>query len=201
LSIDEGESMPVRIGQRGDHGFDEPLGLLSDCHRRIEQFLRVLATTAAVHRGGELPPADRSALEGALRYFETAAPRHSADEEESLFPRLRTAADPEAQAALDTLARLESDHAAANRLHAEVHALGTRWLADGRLTAEEARALSGHLAELDRLYRTHIAVEDRELFPAAGRVLSAGDLAEVGREMAARRGVPFEPPSALGKTR
>lgn len=190
--------MPVRIGQRVDHGFDQPLGLLSDCHRRIEQFLAVLATTAAVHRGCELPEADRRAFEGALRYFETAAPRHSADEEDSLFPRLRVAADPEAQAALKTLARLESDHSVANRLHADVHALGTRWLANGTLPEQDARTLSGHLAELERLYRAHIAVEDRELFPAAGRVLSAGELFEVGREMAARRGVPFDPPPGLG---
>lgn len=187
--------MPVRIGQRVDHGFEEPLGLLSDCHRRIEQFLRVLATTTAVHRGGELPEADRQAFEGALRYFETAAPRHSADEEESLFPRMRTAPDPEARAALDTLDRLEADHEAANRLHAEVHALGTRWLSKGSLTEREAGTLGEHLAELERLYRAHIDVEDRELFPAAGRVLSAGEMAEVGREMAARRGVPFAPPS------
>ena len=39
--------MPIQIGQRADHGFDEPLGLLSDCHRRIEHFLRVLSTISA----------------------------------------------------------------------------------------------------------------------------------------------------------
>ena len=31
----------------------------------------------------------RVALESALRYFREAAPKHTADEEESLFPRLR----------------------------------------------------------------------------------------------------------------
>ena len=31
--------MLVKIGQPVDHGFDAPLGLLSDCHRRIEKFL------------------------------------------------------------------------------------------------------------------------------------------------------------------
>jgi hypothetical protein len=38
--------MPFPIGRRPDHGFDEPLGLLSDCHRRIEDFLQVLITLA-----------------------------------------------------------------------------------------------------------------------------------------------------------
>jgi hypothetical protein len=31
----------------------------------------------------------RGAFEAALRYFREAAPKHTADEEESLFPRLR----------------------------------------------------------------------------------------------------------------
>jgi len=35
--------MYLKVGQRSDHGFDEPLGLLSDCHRRIERFLKTLA--------------------------------------------------------------------------------------------------------------------------------------------------------------
>ena len=36
--------MPLQIGQPLDHDFDEPLGLLTDCHRRIEYFLDVLVT-------------------------------------------------------------------------------------------------------------------------------------------------------------
>jgi hypothetical protein len=41
--------MPLQIGARTAHGFHEPLGLLGDCHRRIEHFLRVLV---AVERRG-----------------------------------------------------------------------------------------------------------------------------------------------------
>ncbi|MGH8639190.1 MAG: hemerythrin domain-containing protein, partial [Burkholderiales bacterium] len=87
-------TMPIKIGQRVDHSFDEPLGLLSDCHRRIEHFLRVLATVAADAAGGPLTAEYRSALDGALRYFAVAAPKHTADEEVSLFPRLRNLDDP-----------------------------------------------------------------------------------------------------------
>jgi len=43
------------------------------------------------------------------------------------------------------------------------------------------------------LYRAHIAAEDRDLFPAAARALDAPTLREIGREMAARRGVPYGP--------
>jgi hemerythrin-like domain-containing protein len=45
------------------------------------------------------------------------------------------------------------------------------------------------LTQLQRLYERHIAVEDRELFPAAARVLGANDIQQIGREMASRRQV------------
>lgn len=190
-------SMLVKIGQRADHGFDAPLGLLTDCHRRIERFLSVLATIASVRRGSVLPEADRRALEGALHYFDTAARRHSADEEESLFPRLRAVDDAAAAAACDALTRLETDHRIAEHHHGVVHALGMRWLADGTLPPDDATKLGAHLVELERLYREHIAIEDRDLFPAAARLLSSADLEAVGHEMAERRGVPFALPAGF----
>lgn len=186
--------MLVKIGQRSDHGFNEPLGLLSDCHRRIEQFLSVLVTIANVRQGAALNEPDTKALEGALRYFDTAAPRHSADEEESLFPRLRATGD---SAACDALARLEADHRAAEEHHAAVHLLGHRWLSEGTLPEDGARSLRDHLGALERIYREHIAVEDKEVFPAADRALTSAALEEIGREMAGRRGVSFTPPPEL----
>lgn len=187
--------MLVKIGGPVDHGFDAPLGLLSDCHRRIERFLAVLVTIADVRRGGPLAPADRDAFAAALHYFRTAAPRHSADEEESLFPRLRASTDPAAKEALARLDALEADHRTAEDHHDAVHLLGERWLRLGALRAGDARRLREHLASLERLYRRHIGIEDHELFPAAGRALNASDLEAVGREMAARRNVPFLPPA------
>ena len=102
--------MPIQIGQPPGHDFDEPLGLLSDCHRRIEHFLHVLAVVDAEAAGGPLTLTHRSALEASLRYFAIAAPKHTADEEESLFPRLRGSSDPAAVAAMTLVDRLEHDH-------------------------------------------------------------------------------------------
>ena len=189
--------MLMRIGQSADHGFDAPLGLLSDCHRRIERFLSLLVTVADTRRGAELTALEREALAAALHYFRTAAPRHSADEEQSLFPRLRSSTDPQARAAVARLDRLESDHRVAEDHHDAVDMLGRRWLREGTLRAGEARGLREHLMSLERLYRNHIALEDQELFPAAERFLSASDIEAVGREMAARRDVPFAPPADL----
>lgn len=189
--------MLIRLGESADHGFREPLGLLSDCHRRIERFLGALVSVAS--RGGAaLAPQDRRLLETALHYFATAGPRHTADEEESLFPRLRACADAEAARALAAVERLEADHRAAEEHHAAVDDLGRRWLSEGTLDETDAAALGRHLEALQRIYGAHITVEDRELFPSAARLLSERDLDAMGREMANRRGVSFEPPKDLG---
>ncbi len=79
----------IQIGAPVAHDFGNPLGVLSDCHRRVEHFLRMMITVAEQARGGALAEEQRDALEVALRYFVEAAPKHTADEEESLFPQLR----------------------------------------------------------------------------------------------------------------
>ena len=38
--------MSVQIGAKPDSGFDDPLGMLKDCHRRIEHFLGILRLVA-----------------------------------------------------------------------------------------------------------------------------------------------------------
>ena len=181
--------MPIQIGQPVDHGFDEPLGLLSDCHRRIEHFLGVIATVTADAGGGPLTDAYRSALEGALRYFAVAAPKHTADEETSLFPRLRLSSDPAVASTLAALDALESDHDTADAHHTAVDAIARRWIAGDRLAAADVEQLRAHVTGLQALYARHIAIEDREVFPVAARVLDRAQIEEVGSEMAARRQV------------
>jgi hemerythrin-like domain-containing protein len=128
-------------------------------------------------------------LDGALAYFANAAPRHTADEEESLFPRLCASADPAAHAALGAIDTLEQDHAAAREHHAAVDGLCRRWLTHGWLTAHDVHQMRTHLYALQTMYQQHIAIEDREILPTAGRSLSDQQLGEIGREMAARRRV------------
>jgi hemerythrin-like domain-containing protein len=80
--------MAVTIGAKRESDFTDPLGMLSDCHRRVERFLRVLIDVTVQEQGAELSTEQQAALEAGLRYFREAAPKHTADEEESLFPRL-----------------------------------------------------------------------------------------------------------------
>ena len=181
--------MAVRIGARPEHAFDEPLGLLSDCHRRIEHFLAVLQKVREQAGGGPLGDEQRRAVDAALEYFRSAAPRHTADEEESLFPLLRASGREDVRAALETVKALEADHRTADRAHADVERLFVRWVGEGSLAGQDLDVLSDALAGLRELYARHIAVEDRELFPLAGRVLNAEQLARLGAEMAGRRGL------------
>jgi len=183
----------ITIGGKADHGFDEPLGLLSDCHRRIEWFLGAMLHVSREEEGRPLSAIGRRALEQAVAYFDTAGPRHTADEEVDLFPRLRASSSEEAAAVLAVVDRLEDDHRAVEAGHATVRRLVTSWLEEDRLAPTEWRALVQELESLQRTYQAHIAVEDHQVFPAASRILSNEQLEEIGRGMAARRGIRYEP--------
>ena len=179
--------MPVQIGAQSHH-FSDPTGLLSDCHRRIEMFLGTLERVASVI-DQPLNEETRSALESALRYFREAAPKHTADEEESLFPRLREMDLPEVESAIKRLEPLEHDHVVAGSLHAEVDELGQRYLATGSLEAPGVAAFRKAIASLVSIYKQHIDIEDSLVFPLAARLLAASDKAAIANEMAARRQV------------
>jgi hemerythrin-like domain-containing protein len=179
--------MPIVIGAKPESSFRDPIGLLTDCHRRIERFLSVLAQVGAEAQGRPLTSEQRTALETALRYFREAAPKHTADEEGTLFPRLRLLDRPEVTAVLAKLNSLESDHARADKSHAEVEGLGQAWLASGSLSPAQAARFCTLVTELVDLYRDHIVVEERELFPVAAAVFGKPDLEAMGGEMSARR--------------
>ena len=188
--------MPVKLGARAEHDFDQPLGLLSDCHRRIENFLGVLLKVAETAAGGSLTAPQREAIEASLRYFSVAAPRHTQDEESSLFPRMRRSQDPDIRAAMARIDALEADHRRADAAHAEVDQLANRWLDRDALDRAEIARLIDLLQTLRSLYQGHIEIEDNVIFPLAGRVLPAEELAVIGREMARRRGLERLAPKA-----
>jgi hemerythrin-like domain-containing protein len=181
--------MPIQIGAKPESSFSDPLGLLSDCHRRIEKFLAQMIHITETARGGPLDEIQSEALAVALRYFTKAAPLHTQDEETSLFPRMRASGDQGAREALAALDALESDHREADILHAEVDRLGNLWLRQGDLLPADAGRLIKLLRALQTLYTHHIAVEDTRVFPLAGKLLESPALDQVGREMAVRRGL------------
>ena len=107
--------MPIVIGAKRESDFTDPIGMLGDCHRRIEMFLNVLVRVAEQVHGDALNEEQRGALETALQYFREAAPKHTADEEESLFPRLRRIEDAGVRTFLARIESLEEEHVCADR--------------------------------------------------------------------------------------
>jgi hemerythrin-like domain-containing protein len=174
----------IQIGAKPDAGFDDPLGMLQDCHRRVERFLNILVVVVHRARGRALSDEERAAVESSLNYFRGGGRRHTADEEESLFPRMRElgALPPEIEA-------LEHDHEEADPLHDIADRLYTRWIENGTLSEEEGQHLGAATERLRNLYSRHIQVEDTIVFPRAAQMLSEEALSQIGQEFRKRRNV------------
>ena len=166
-------------------GFEVPLEMLSACHHRIEHqcaTLRRLVTHLAEH-GADAQA--RAAATSVMRYFDTAAQQHHADEEENLFPALiESVAGSDAVCLRALTERLTADH---RELEAHWRRL--------RLALERVAAGAGAslpLADVDALvglYEQHIEREERELLPMAARLLGDDALESIGRAMRERRGI------------
>jgi hemerythrin-like domain-containing protein len=175
--------MAIQIGSKPDSGFDDPIGMLKDCHRRIESFLHVLCVVVDRAQGRKVTDEERAAVQAALQYFRTGGQRHTADEEQSLFPRLRKS---DAQA-FEEIDRLEHDHREANDLHTSVERLYIAWIESSGLTPDEAQQLLSETSRLKQLYSDHIEVEETKVFARAAQVLDHNALTAIGTEFRLRR--------------
>lgn len=176
--------MAVQIGAKPDSGFDNPLGMLQDCHRRIERFLSLLHQigTSATERA--LTSEETQAVEAALEYFRTSGPKHTADEEESVFPRLRSSI---AGDELQYVERLERDHDHADHLHDSVDLLFSSWITNHELRPKDQQLLRENLEQLLSIYTEHIKLEETVIFPLAARQLSPDAIKAIGQEFQQRR--------------
>ena len=69
-------------------GFEVPLEMLSACHHRVARQCTTLGRLVAHLASHGVDAAARSAAAAVLRYFETAAQDHHADQEADVFPAL-----------------------------------------------------------------------------------------------------------------
>lgn len=162
--------------------FDHPLEMLAACHDRIEERCALLHRLCQHIRDVGVDAQARQAAENVMRYFDTAGENHHLDEEVDLFPLL-IEADRGACAAL--VAHLRREHGQMREAWAALRARLLR-IAGG----ESAAALEAEEVErFTTLYRGHIDLEERELLPAAQRLLDAPALTCAGEAMAKRRGV------------
>jgi hemerythrin-like domain-containing protein len=179
-----GIQVGIQIGAKPDSGFDDPIGMLADCHRRIEHFLHILFIVVGRAQGRMLTEEETEAIRASLQYFRIGGQRHTADEEESLFPRLRAGFG---NGSIEELRRLEDDHQAAANLHSTVETLYLKWIANGLLDEVDAQQLAAGTARLKDLYAAHIQVEEQLVFPRAAQLLDSETIQTIGQEFRNRR--------------
>ena len=122
--------------------------------------------------GGHLEtkfPEALAAIESSIRYFDSSGVAHTADEEESVFPRLRPRLSAEELAQIEGL---KVQHREADAIYAELKEVVAAIRENPGETQLHARyrALAGRFAAL---YRPHIEFENRELVRVARRELGA----------------------------
>lgn len=176
--------MAIQIGAKPDSGFEDPIGMLTDCHRRIEHFLGILSLVAEGASGRALTGEEAAAVQASLDYFRKGGQRHNADEEESLFPRLRAAAQ---ESDFSEIAELKGDHREANQWHDAAEKLYDRWLQGGALALDDRDELRSLTQRLKRLYEEHIRLEEQVVFPRAAELLDRQTIAAIGQEFRQRR--------------
>ncbi|MBP6018330.1 MAG: hemerythrin domain-containing protein [Burkholderiaceae bacterium] len=166
-------------------GTEAPLEMLAACHIRIEkQCATLLRLTDHLKKNGSDSQA-RKAATAIMRYFDTAAIDHHADEETDLFPALlESMAGSDAVCIREITDGLIEDHRKLERSWRRL-----------RLTLEKVVAGENVLLNADTvvaftsLYAEHIQREEDELLPMAARLLGVTELDAIGRAMRERRGI------------
>jgi hemerythrin-like domain-containing protein len=184
---------PARKTERFLHfdspaGYDDPIGMLLGCHRRIEKKLATLKALSP-HLAAKGVDAEASAAaQGVLRYFNASAAYHHEDEEIDLLPllleRVTDEGDRERLHAMDD--RVRDDHREMARTWARVKK-PLEGIADGLVRTIPETDVQAFLA----LNRRHIEAEEGVIVPLAQKWLTGDDLKALGRAMATRRGAPF----------
>jgi len=163
---------------------EHPLDHLMACHRRIEDRL------ATLERAGAAFPENReealAAIRRSLEFFATNGVRHTADEEESVFPRMLPSLSVEEA---ELVAGLERQHEEAQGLHDALD----RAVEGLEAETPDLGAYRRAVVELSEFYRRHIDVEDSTVMGIARRVLSNEQLTAIRGEMRERRGLPVVP--------
>ncbi|HEX5012416.1 MAG TPA: hemerythrin domain-containing protein [Planctomycetota bacterium] len=143
-------------------GHHDAFAILHDCHEHIlERLARLESLGRELTPATELKEAHLAVLGDVLTFLDTAVAMHSADEEKTLFPRLRQAMGPTAgHTPMDCMEREHGEHQAL--LAGLKRAVVRR---DAAAVAREALGVVGS-------YREHIGREEEVLFPWARRTLT-----------------------------
>lgn len=166
-------------------GTEAPLEMLAACHIRIEKQCTTLGRLVEHLQKHGSDSQARKAATAIMKYFDTAAMDHHADEEADLFPALlESMAGSDAVCIREMTDGLIEDHRKLERSWRKL-----------RMTLEKVVAGENVLLNTDTvlaftsLYAEHIQREEDELLPMAARLLGVTELDAIGQAMRERRGI------------
>ncbi|WUR13852.1 pyridoxamine 5'-phosphate oxidase [[Empedobacter] haloabium] len=170
-------------------GFDQPIAVLKHCHDKIRKQLKTLQNLLAHLPVHGADAAAQGAAQAVLKYFNTAAHLHHADEEQDLLPMLEataTGADLELISALKP--RILEQHL---QMDKDWHILNSQL---ERIAAGTAAELSpDDVARFVQSYTAHMETEESQVAPMAKRLFSPAQMQIMGDAMQRRRGISAEP--------
>ncbi|RTZ47793.1 hemerythrin domain-containing protein [Candidimonas sp. SYP-B2681] len=162
-----------------------PLEMLAACHIRIERQCSTLRRLAG-HLSDHGVDAQASlAAAQIMRYFDTAAIQHHADEEQDLFPALiESMAGSDAICIRELTNGLIADHRRLEAMWTQLRGTLVE-LARGNPASLPADTLEAFVS----LYERHMKIEEEELIPMAQRLLGDAAITQIGLSMRKRRGI------------
>jgi pyridoxamine 5'-phosphate oxidase len=166
-------------------GFDQPIAVLKHCHDRIRKQLGTLERLL-VHLpefGADLDA--QQAASSIMQYFNKAADKHHADEEQDLLPMLEaTATDDDGTLLHSLMPELLQQH----------RQMDASWQVLNRQLTQIASGDSADLSEKDvkdftQMYTAHMVTEETHIAPMAKRIFSSAQMTQLGEAMRARRNI------------
>jgi iron-sulfur cluster repair protein YtfE (RIC family) len=133
---------------------------------------------------------DRQMIEAVLRFLRVDFAPHMQDEEHDLFPLLRRRAEPEDRIE-DVIGQLTQEHAA-DRLDARLITEGLSKVLAGKAATGVASSLGKLLHRFAENERNHLTLENAIILPLARVRLTADDIRNMTKQMAARRGIDLQ---------
>ena len=162
---------------------DTPIEHLTACHRRIEQRLDTIVNAAA--HLCDTPEAATLAIQKSFNFLDGSGALHTRDEEESVFPRLRSHLSPSESEFIDSL---EAEHCEADSIYLKLKRLAQELSCEP--SGDTLAAFAECAERLRDVYRKHIQAEDDILVPLACRCHDDTELGEISAEMRLRRRQP-----------
>ncbi len=156
--------------------------LLVGCHDRIRNFTSIVRKLA--HAEGSPLEEISTAAVSAHRYFTISLPLHEADEEESLRPRLRAAGSAEVVAALDAMTH---QHHGIDDLVERLLPILVLLSSNPAKLPEVHGEMCSLSKALDEIFKGHLELEERVLFPAVSERLSPEQQSAILSEIKQRR--------------